>query len=272
MPDRKPDSDSSYRSAANNMGVTDTVASLRALPVGPLGCLSVQCLIDNGAGAAPSFPQRPFAVRPRLERWPWRYNERPNASCDWRTVKSRMSHAAPVVARKRRGANMQHNLPTAAPLWKSMKDSAYTPDQILDFLGIAEPPIDVDAIAHQLGVLVRSVANPGWSGALRSSERVARVFVDSQDPAVRRRFTLAHELGHLMLHPLGTEFRDRESQPLQALPRKEREANQFAEELLMPEWLVRPYVDVLNADLAKLASAFCVSRMAMEIRLQTLYR
>ncbi|MNB78605.1 Metallopeptidase ImmA [compost metagenome] len=52
-----------------------------------------------------------------------------------------------------------------------------------------------------------------------------------------QRFTCAHELGHVILHPnVNTPFLRR--QTLYSVDRIEREANQFAVELLMPDDLL----------------------------------
>lgn len=80
------------------------------------------------------------------------------------------------------------------------------------------------------------------------------ILVRADDPLPRRRFTAAHELGHYLLHFLprldaerdgemqivlddGTET-VREDEEL-SLPEMERQANQFAAELLMPESVCR---------------------------------
>lgn len=102
-------------------------------------------------------------------------------------------------------------------------------------------------------------------------------------PETRRRFTIAHELGHLLLHkdeklhiderfPIG--FRDGVSSL--AEDDNEIEANQFASELLMPlEFLAKDLKD-LSLDMeseeaiAELANRYQVSLQAMTIRLSRL--
>lgn len=68
-----------------------------------------------------------------------------------------------------------------------------------------------------------------------------RIFVATRFPLRTQRFTLAHEIGHLVLHPLDRYHRDR---PLVGgersnVPKVEREADIFAAELLMPEKYLR---------------------------------
>ena len=54
------------------------------------------------------------------------------------------------------------------------------------------------------------------------------IVLNSDQPADRMRFSLAHELGHMVMHRFPT-------------PNMEREANAFAVALLMPTTEVRPY-------------------------------
>ena len=104
----------------------------------------------------------------------------------------------------------------------------------------------------------------------------------------RLRFTIAHELGHLILHKftephadgrLQVRFRDEESS--KGRVHEEIQANQFAAELLMPERFVRALVN--NSDIAdeksddgaveqlKLwAKRFEVSAQALSLRIANL--
>jgi Zn-dependent peptidase ImmA (M78 family) len=99
----------------------------------------------------------------------------------------------------------------------------------------------------------------------------------------RRRFTIAHELGHFLLHrneelhvderfPIG--FRSELSS--KALDAAEIEANQFAAELLMPSTLLIDHVRSLSSigdaetAVSQLAHLYEVSEQAMTIRLSAL--
>jgi Zn-dependent peptidase ImmA (M78 family) len=85
----------------------------------------------------------------------------------------------------------------------------------------------------------------------------------------RRRFTIAHEIGHFVLHP-GRVAPERGGPTNVASGRQEREADAFAAELLMPEHLVRQATLEEGADPRRLADRFEVSEQAMTIRLQRL--
>ena len=97
----------------------------------------------------------------------------------------------------------------------------------------------------------------------------------------RRRFTIAHELGHWQLHVRATDavIYDRSddisdvAEPTsanKALRRREAEANEFARELLMPELLMREQAAATGCNLAALSERFGVSRPAMILRLKLL--
>jgi Zn-dependent peptidase ImmA (M78 family) len=155
---------------------------------------------------------------------------------------------------------------------------------LLDENKIDAPPVNVERIARQLGVDVRyEPFEGGLSGALyRADDGHAVLGVNSWHADVRQRFTIAHELGHLRLHPDelfvdGVLKRDDESSL--AIRSQEIEANAFAAELLMPRKLI---LEEINRTLASnatpdpkrligdLARLFDVSEQAMEFKLVNL--
>jgi Zn-dependent peptidase ImmA (M78 family) len=109
--------------------------------------------------------------------------------------------------------------------------------------GGAELPVPVVAIAEDLcGLAIEEVANVDVSGMLIPMER--RIYLNGTESPQRRRFTLAHELGHWICQCLeGTAApvycRAEEVGLEPAVKVLEREANVFAAELLMPEDSVR---------------------------------
>ena len=134
--------------------------------------------------------------------------------------------------------------------------------------GGLELPVPVEAIAEDLcGLTVEEVAGLDVSGLLIPAER--RVYVNGAEPAQRRRFTLAHELGHWICQCLeGTAApvycRATEIGLDPSVKALEREANVFAAELLMPEPAVR---SAWNGDPDECADRFGVSGEAMRWRL-----
>jgi len=94
----------------------------------------------------------------------------------------------------------------------------------------------------------------------------------------RRRFTIAHEIGHWVLHisagklygcrPADIVEQPRARPDTRELRRIEAEANRFAAELLMPETLVVAAANDLGSNVAALADRFDVSVPAIRVRLQ----
>jgi Zn-dependent peptidase ImmA (M78 family)/DNA-binding XRE family transcriptional regulator len=74
-------------------------------------------------------------------------------------------------------------------------------------------------------------------------------FINKYIPSDKMRFTLCHELGHIIMHGHSPS------------PEIEKQANQFAAEFLMPERDIRPYLD--NISIEKLASLKPYWKVAM---------
>src|SRR5687768_16159797 len=120
---------------------------------------------------------------------------------------------------------------------------------------IAATPIPVEQLAEKLGAqVVREPLRGDVSGMLfREDDRIV-IGVNSAEAPVRQRFTIAHELGHLQLHPGKPVIIDkllrvnlRETRRTSMSDRQEREANQFAAALLMPqEWVKEAAQDLLD--------------------------
>ncbi len=159
--------------------------------------------------------------------------------------------------------------------------------RILQSAGITVPPVDVGGLAGELGATVlKDDLDPEVSGLLYRRPGSTVIAVNRDHPETRRRFTIAHELGHLRLHegrPLIVDhvvrarvnLRDRRSSL--ATNREEIEANRFAATLLMPPDFVHAQMHgVLRKGLGELATIealakkFGVSTQAMEIRLTNL--
>ena len=138
------------------------------------------------------------------------------------------------------------------------------------FGGSLQPPVPVEAIAEDLlGLSVAESESLEVSGMLLPAER--EVWLNATEPAPRRRFTLAHELGHWVCQVLegrGAPVMCRADEVGVGEGRAlEREANVFAAELLMPEELVRERFD---GTVLQPARSFWVSEEAMGWRLYNL--
>jgi Zn-dependent peptidase ImmA (M78 family) len=155
------------------------------------------------------------------------------------------------------------------PLWKQLRDQGrVSPDHLLSFFGVRAPPVDVTGIARQLGVVLHHVPNPGWFGAVSSTDDHAEIWISTNQSGVKQRFTLAHELGHLLQHPLAVAYRDLNYEP--GTSSIEREANHFAACLLMPAWMMGAAMHSTGGSVHRMAHLFDVSESAMSFRLRNL--
>lgn len=139
-------------------------------------------------------------------------------------------------------------------------------------------PVPVKEIAEENGVEV-VLANFGRNRDLVSGIcdfQRRKIFVNIADIFVRRRFTIAHELGHWLLH---RDLYEAHPETYGFLPRfqntddqgpLEREANCFAAHLLVPNRLLTPVVGAATA--SELADIFNVSRTMMEYRIRDVRR
>jgi Zn-dependent peptidase ImmA (M78 family) len=178
-----------------------------------------------------------------------------------------------------------------------------------------------EAASHFLlrrGAILESIGDTNQdplAGYIYVNKTSGHIFVERHDFLARRRFSVAHELGHYLLHflpliasgafvdeyesveitealapsspeedaddlPLGQVRISRQTEHLLSLPpyeQMEREANEFAAELLMPAEVIRELVmhyaaDCLGDDLIwRLSSEMLVSRAAMRWRLRELH-
>jgi Zn-dependent peptidase ImmA (M78 family) len=135
--------------------------------------------------------------------------------------------------------------------------------------GGAELPVPVERIAEDLlGLAVAERDDLAVSGMLLPAER--EIYVNAEDVPTRRRFTLAHEVGHWVCQCLegkGAPVMCRAEDVSEGADRTlEREANVFAAELLMPE----PAVRAEFSGGGEIAERFGVSSEAMAWRLYNL--
>jgi hypothetical protein len=115
-----------------------------------------------------------------------------------------------------------------------------------------EVPVPVIRIARRYATLVRRPLPPHVSGMLvpidePDAERKWAIVINESHSSARQRFTVAHELGHILLHRFSRPHADgriqvrfRDTRSSDGNVREEIEANEFAAELLMPERYVRP--------------------------------
>lgn len=153
--------------------------------------------------------------------------------------------------------------------WARARDAQMSPADVARACGFYRPPVDVHRIAEMLGIEVREVTSPGWSGACQCdpASGVATIWVRKEDHRLRKRFTVAHEIGHIVLHPPGVAYRDIEFEG----SREEGQANEYALGLLVPGFMITPLIPFCGGDLSRLAKVFDVSTGTAEHGLVRVY-
>lgn len=135
--------------------------------------------------------------------------------------------------------------------------------------------INIDFIIESLNIKVKQAKlKEGILGASKV-ERMNKLIVISQelDNPGRRRFTLAHELGHILMHQ-GFNYCNYTDFNIQmATKEKEQQANEFASELLLPREIILEeleYSDVSFELAFKICDTYNTSLLSTIIRLTRL--
>lgn len=159
------------------------------------------------------------------------------------------------------------------------KQAAGRAKSLLSDYGIQDVPVNVHALAREVGArIVEEVLDDDTSGVLVIKNNQAVIGVNKYHHHRRQRFTIAHELGHFLLHrDDASVFVDtifyRDANSSEGMDEQEIAANAFAAELLMPEPILRQYLKSQGIDLfddvavKRLALRFDVSEQALTIRL-----
>ena len=147
-------------------------------------------------------------------------------------------------------------------------------EKVCEKLFLKTPPIPILEVAESYGLSVLETDltdHPGLSGVIDVEKQI--IYLNKSDNPVHKRFTIAHELGHWILHrealyqkdsslaiyyrrPIGGETDD-----------KEKEANCFAANLLVPLEHLKPYYNK-HYSCRDLSELFAVSQQVIGYRLQ----
>jgi Zn-dependent peptidase ImmA (M78 family) len=147
-----------------------------------------------------------------------------------------------------------------------------------------DPGFTIEVLIKRLGGRIEYAEKIGTSISSESihvfSDKDFIIFVPTDTSPLRDRFTIAHELGHYLIHfpkvqdthgvgsgMVATRFVDENDKDL---VRAEWEANWFAATLLMPEAAFREKWSEYDSNLVLVASYFNVTRPAAEVRAKSL--
>lgn len=159
--------------------------------------------------------------------------------------------------------------------------------EILDQSNSNNFPIDIEKIVKSFGIeIITDNLGDDVSGllAIEGDKIIIGVDKNQNNNLKRKRFTIAHEFGHFMLHRnhqsifidsnFKVMFRDNNS--TRGVDINEIQANAFAAAILMPKRLLIERISTLNLDLSddssieKIAKDFGVSMTAMSYRISNL--
>ena len=140
-------------------------------------------------------------------------------------------------------------------------------------------PVKMIKLAKKLGLRVFEATIPmragaPMAGALRTGDQTYEgkdgywIECHRDDSETRKRFTVAHEIGHYLFHKhmITDDIEDNALYHSDLPIREEVEANKFAAWLLMPDELIAEYLEQ-GLDMDAMAKKFNVSRHAMAIKL-----
>ena len=136
-------------------------------------------------------------------------------------------------------------------------------------------PVDVVAYAENLGLKVwEQTLRDGISGEIRRDAKHGgtagySILVNARDSRTRKRFTVAHEIAHYLLHrdQIGDGLSDNSLYRSGLTTLAEVQANKKAAEILMPIKLIEKEIKAGAITIPHLAQRFDVSEQAMSIRL-----
>ena len=141
--------------------------------------------------------------------------------------------------------------------------------EVLKRFGLANPPVALEDICRAEGLAVCARPFDYVAGLFVNDDVFPVIVVNSRQPSTRRRFTVAHELGHYYLRHKRSSF----AEPGGA-SRQERDAERFAANLLMPAAWVRRCWKTYAANpenrVSILTDLFEVSKAALRVRLKEL--
>lgn len=157
-------------------------------------------------------------------------------------------------------------------------------DSILSRFDIQHLPIKIEEIAKKLGLQVTPFGfDDDISGVLVIENGKGTIGYNQSESRVRRRFTIAHECAHYILHSQESNlfmdkgfnaiFRSSHSGLTEHTQLLEKEANTFAAYILMPDELLKREIEKIDFDLGSeddiknLAKIFDVSAQAMYYRI-----
>jgi Zn-dependent peptidase ImmA (M78 family) len=136
-------------------------------------------------------------------------------------------------------------------------------------------PVDIVGIAEAFGLKVYEDDLPvGVSGKIIKDEKHGgkanySIVINAHEPTTRKRFTIAHEISHYLLHKedIGNGLTDDALYRSGLSTLAEVHANRLAAEILMPFTLIEEAINKGSKSINELSKVLQVSPQAMSVRL-----
>jgi Zn-dependent peptidase ImmA (M78 family) len=161
-------------------------------------------------------------------------------------------------------------------LKKEVRD--YIKELVSDYYN--EHQLQLHSVCEKLGLnyIEADFNDPKISGMIFAKNGVHTIYINHKHSTTRKRFTTAHEVGHYISALCGSYSKDQLSQDgfkdysisfradnIQS--NAETEANEIAAEMLMPEKVVKEFIEY-GLSIEQMADKFFVSPVAMTIRVE----
>ncbi|MCH9844862.1 MAG: ImmA/IrrE family metallo-endopeptidase [Alphaproteobacteria bacterium] len=153
------------------------------------------------------------------------------------------------------------------PNYEKAKNEA---EKLLKKFAYIEPNVNPIEISKEMDIPVHS-----FKASTTDEEKISglfyqnKIYVNEKEPTYRQTFTIAHELGHYILHKDWINTNNYQvlyrRDMVVADDPKEKEANCFAANLLVPKFMLDRFHKFASVD--ELATLFCVSKAVIRNRL-----
>lgn len=159
------------------------------------------------------------------------------------------------------------------------KKAAQQVNALLEEFSIKSVPVPIEEMVEKGGIEISYAPSAEYSGMLlRKSDGNVLMGINNSENIQRMRFTIAHELGHYLLDTadhVTVDYRNKIYSTNK--PDKERVADYFAANILMPESIIRNDFKkqtksgvFFEENLSEMADRYQVSKEAIKYRLMNL--
>jgi len=146
---------------------------------------------------------------------------------------------------------------------------------VLDAYEITKPVVNVAEIAKGEGINIKEIKmQDQYKGVAGFYDKKSNtIYIEETDAPKRKSFTIAHELGHIFMGHQNATVLYRIPRKDARYAKEEKEANCFAADLLMPDFMLKEYMEKYHlgkSDYVVMSDMFGVPIPAMKVQLEWL--